>query len=355
MSTSLSFPVTKVAESRYSENHTLEFGAIVSDHIFLSEYSDGAWHNPRIQPYGNLSLSPTIAALHYGQAVFEGMKAFRMSDGNVSIFRIEKHLARFNRSLARMCMPEVSLELFRDALVQLIGLDSIWVPSSAGSSLYIRPFMFATDERFGVKISDNYIFSIFSGPVGPYYAKPLSVKVEDTYRRSAPGGTGAAKCAGNYGGAYYPTKLAREQGFDQVLWTDCSEDLHIEESGTMNVIFVIDGKIVTPPTSDTLLDGVTRDSVLTIARSLGIPVEERPISAKDLVEASEKGILQEAFGLGTAAVSAQIKFITIRGTKIEIPDVTEKSLVRRCVAKLLAIRHGEAPDEFGWNTVISTK
>lgn len=346
--------IKKTAKSRISEVdfNDLGFGKIISDHMLVSDYKDGEWNNPHIEPFGEISFTPTILALHYGQMVFEGMKAFRMKDGNVSIFRIEKHYERFMRSLERMCMPVMSLRLFEEGIVNLIKLDSDWVPGTEGSALYIRPFAFASEQRFGVKISSEYKYIIFSGPVGPYYDKPLRVKVEDHYVRAARGGTGSAKCAGNYGASFYPAHLAKMQGFDQVLWTDGSSDLNIEESGTMNVMFVIDGVLVTPPLSDSILDGVTRDSFLTLAHEFGIHTQQRTVSALELEAALEKNVLNEAFGTGTAAVAGAIQSIDIKGKDYCVP-VPENGVMIRLKNLLTDIRTGKAPDKYNWNTVIT--
>ena len=345
--------IKRTSKSRLSEVNfnELGFGKIISDHMFVSDYKDGEWNNIYIEPFGEISFSPTILALHYGQMVFEGMKAFRMKDGNVSIFRIEKHYERFMRSLERMCMPTMSHRLFEEGLINLINLDAPWVPNSEGSALYIRPFAFASEERFGVKVSSEYKYIIFSGPVGPYYDKPIRVKVEDHYMRAAKGGTGSAKCAGNYGASFYATHLAKMQGFDQVLWTDGSPELNIEESGTMNVMFVIDGVLVTPPLSDSILDGVTRDSFLTLAHELGIHTQQRNVSANELESALEKNTLQEAFGTGTAAVASAIQSIDIKGKDYCVP-APENGVMNRLKTMLTDIRTGKAPDKYNWNTVI---
>ncbi|RYD91354.1 MAG: branched-chain amino acid aminotransferase, partial [Sphingobacteriales bacterium] len=282
------------------------FGTTVTDHMLTATYNREGWSTWQTEPFHNLSLSPTAMVFHYGQSIFEGMKAFRTVDGRVSIFRIEKHWQRFCASAERMCMPQVPKELFFEGLRTLVAQDAAWVPDAPEGALYLRPFLFATEERFGVGVSEEYQFITFSGPVTGLYDKALRVKVEDRYIRAAPGGVGYAKCAGNYGGALYPTQLAKAAGYDQVLWTDGSPDLNIEESGTMNVAFVIDGTLVTPPVSDTILDGVTRDSFITIAREWGMKVEERKISAWELADAAGKGTLEEAFGFGTAAVAAPI-------------------------------------------------
>lgn len=355
----MEFPIriTRTSHSRVSDVNfsQLEFGKIISDHMLLSWYGQGQWRTPVIQPYGELALSPAILALHYGQAVFEGMKAYRMEDGNISIFRIEKHAERLNRSLHRMAMPRLDTTFFIRCLHTLIEIDQAWVPSQAGSALYIRPVVFATEARLGVKIADEYLFAIITGPVGPYFTQPLRVKVEEQFVRAAEGGTGYAKCAGNYGGAFYPTRLAREAGYDQVLWTDAREHRFIDESGAMNVMFVIDGTLVTPALTSSILDGITRESILTLAREEGIPVEERRVSVDELIAALEAGRLTEAFGTGTAAVVAPIATIGIYGRDYHLPPLPEDSLQMRMKDKLHRLRHGLDDDRYGWNYVIPVK
>ena len=348
------FSVQKVERSRISEidfDH-LDFGKYVSDHMFTAIYEHGEWQNPELKPYGAITMAPTTLALHYGQSVFEGMKAFHMKDGNISIFRLESHYDRFCKSLERMCIPIVPFQLFADGIKALVELDKDWVPTAEGASLYIRPFAFASEERFGVKISDEYKFIIFAGPVGPYYVKPLRVKVEDHYIRAAHGGTGFAKCAGNYGGAFYPTKKAKEEGFDQVLWTDGSPELNIEESGTMNVMFVINNTLCTPPLSDSILSGITRDSYLHLAKDLGFNAKECNINAQLLIDAFKDGTIKEAFGAGTAAVAAPIQTINIKGKDYELPKVDPNSFSQKAKRLLTDIRIGVAPDKYNWNTVL---
>lgn len=342
--------IRPISESRLPEvdfDH-LEFGKYVSDHMLSCEYKDHSWQNARIIPFGDISISPTCLALHYGQSVFEGLKAFRMENGNVSIFRPEKHYERFMKSMKRMCMPEIPRELFMSGLQQLINIDRDWIPESKGSALYIRPIVFASEGRFGVKISDEYRFIIFTGPTGPMFQQALRVKVETEYSRAARGGTGSAKCSGNYGGAFYPTRMAREQGYDQVLWTDANEHVNIEESGMMNVMFVIDDVLVTPPLSDSILDGVTRDSLLTIAKDLGIGVEERMVSVEELSSAFRKNSISEAFGAGTAAVVSPIETINIRGIDHHLPAYNEKAVMFRLKDTLEAIREGNQEDKYDW-------
>ncbi len=346
--------IQKTKNSRLSEVdfNNLSFGSIISDHMLVSDYANGEWGPSKIVPFGHISISPTMLALHYGQVVFEGMKAFKLKDGNISIFRVEKHYDRFCKSMERMCIPHMSFEHFDEALKALVKLDAAWVPANEGCSLYLRPFVFASEERFGVKVADEYKFIIFGGPVGPYYSAPLKVKVEDRYIRAAHGGTGFAKCSGNYGGAFYPTSLARKEGFDQVIWTDGSPELNMEESGTMNVMFLLNNILVTPPISDSILDGVTRDSFITLAKEMGYKVEERKVSAKELIAGFENGTFKEAFGTGTAAVVAPIQTISIKGTNYKLPEVKDDNVSLKIKQRLLEIRMGLKPDTNKWNTIV---
>ena len=344
----------KTKDSRIREvdfNH-LEFGKYVSDHMLVCDFLGGDWKQPAIRPFSDISLSPATLALHYGQTVFEGMKAFRMHDGRINIFRIEKHYDRFVRSLDRMCMAVPPKDIFINGLMELVKLDSAWVPGQPGAALYLRPFIYASEARFGVKISDQYRFIIFTGPVPELYANPIKVKVENNYIRAAKGGTGFAKCGGNYGGAYYPTKLAREQGYEQVLWTDARDNKFIEESGMMNVVFVINDILVTAPLSDSILDGVTRDSLLTLAADLGYATEERPISVEELENAFHDKTITEAFGAGTAAVVAPIRTIQINGNDYQLPLYTPVNLLNQLKQKLENIRAGLAEDIYNWNTIV---
>ncbi len=347
-------PVRIIASSRISEVdfEQLEFGKYISDHMLVCDYANGEWKQPHIVPYANLSLSPSALALHYGQTVFEGMKAFRMDNGGINIFRMEKHYDRFVKSLQRMCMAVVPKEIFMDGLMQLIGLDKNWIPAKAGHALYLRPFVFASEARFGVKVSDEYRFVVFTGPVPSLYANPIKVKVETEYIRAARGGTGFAKCGGNYGASFLPTQNARLAGYDQVLWTDAKENKFIEESGMMNVMFVINDVLVTAPLSDSILDGVTRDSLLTLANDMGYRTEERPIALSELENAFASGTITEAFGAGTAAVVAPIRTININGNDFALPKYGENSLMNKLKNKLEQIRLGNEADIHGWNYII---
>jgi len=330
----------------------LEFGKYISDHMLVCDYNNKAWQTPKIVPFADMSMSPAMLALHYGQSVFEGLKAFRMGEEQICIFRPDKHYERLNRSLARMCMPAMPEELFINGLKQLIKLDEEWVPHGEGTALYIRPIVFASEARFGVKVSDEYRFIIFTGPTGKMFQRALRVKVETHYSRAARGGTGAAKCAGNYGGAFLPTLKAREEGYDQVLWTDANEHIHIEESGMMNAMFVLDGVLVTPPLSDSILNGVTRDALLTLARDLGIPAEERPVSIQELQGCFRNNTITEAFGAGTAAVVSPIEAISINGVDHYLPSYNKNSIMFRLQQELESIRAGKTPDRHNWIVLV---
>jgi branched-chain amino acid aminotransferase len=354
METILEIPVTQTTHSKLGEVNweKAEFGKHVSDHMFTCTYKNGEWQDPEIIPFQDIALSPTTLALHYGQSVFEGMKAFRMKDDKVNIFRMERHHERLNRSLVRMCMPVIPVELFSAAITELVDLDKGWVPSGEDHALYIRPFVFASEARFGVKVSEEYKFIIVTGPVATLYQKPIKVKVERQYIRAAKGGTGYAKCSGNYGASFYPTQKAREEGFDQVMWTDAYQHEFIEESGTMNLMFVINGKLITPPVSDSILDGITRDSLLQLAESIGLETEERPISITEIRAAIKNKQLTEAFGAGTAAVVAPIAAIGIDKEIFELPAYHENSIMFRLKKELESIRTGMKSDEDEWNWVI---
>lgn len=355
MTDTISIELQKVAESRLSsvDFKNLPFGRIFADHMFVAEYADGEWVSKKIVPFGPINYSPAMMSLHYGQAIFEGMKAYKTEEGDITIFRPIENWKRFNKSAVRMCMPEVSEEIFMGGLTELLKLDHNWIPKESGSSMYLRPFMFSTDEFVGVSPSQTYSFIIFTCPVGSYYSKPLRVRVETKYIRAAHGGVGFSKNAGNYGGSLYPTKLAHDAGYDQIIWTDASEHRYVEEAGTMNLIFVLDGKMVTAPTGDTILDGVTRKSVLAIARDWGMAVEERPLSIIEVIEGIKSGKLTEAFGAGTAAVIAPISVIGYEGIDYEIaPVAPEKSVAKRLFKEIDDIKLGRVEDMRGWNFVI---
>ena len=350
LSETLNIQVEKVGESKVHgvDFDNIVFGRQFSDHMFETDYVDGEWGKLRIRPYQNINLSPSCLALHYGQTIFEGLKAYRNSEGSVSVFRPLDNFRRFNRSALRMCMPEIDPNLMLDALKQLIKLDNVWVPSKKGSSLYIRPFMFATDEYVGVRPSEKYRTMIFTSPVGPYYSSALKVKVEREFTRAADGGTGSAKAGGNYGAALYPAKLAQQEGYHQLIWTDAVEHNYIEESGTMNIMFQIGETLVTPPVGPTILEGITRDSVICLALDEGLKVEERRITVDEISEAYHQGKLKDAFGIGTAATIAPIELIGLDGRDLILPALLEREHSRKIANRLDAIRYGEVDDAFNW-------
>ncbi len=351
----LPIDVQPIAKSRIGEVdfNDLKFGKVFADHMFVADYSDGHWHNFQIVPYGPLHFSPAMSALHYGQAIFEGMKAYRTADDSIVVFRPDANLERINRSAERLCMPTVPEEVFMSGLQQLVQLDQKWVPTQENSALYIRPFIFATDEFVGIRPSETYKFIIFTCPVGAYYSEPVKVRVESYYTRAAEGGTGFSKAAGNYAGALYPTKLAQQDGFHQLLWTDSKEHKYFEESGTMNLMFVINNTIVTPALSSSILAGVTRDSVLTLAKEWGMNVEERRVSVEEVITAIKAGTLQEAFGVGTAAVIAQIALINHEDTNYTLPAIETRQFSNKVHKVLDDIKHCRVEDKHKWIQKIS--
>lgn len=350
-----SLPVERTKKSRIGEVdfENLEFGKHIADHMVLASYEDGRWDTPKIVPFGDLKLSPAMLSLHYGQAIFEGMKAFKMKNGAINIFRPHRHHQRLNKSLDRMCMPVIPEDMFIQSLHALVELDQDWIPTSEGSSLYIRPLVFASEERLGVKVADEYKFIIMTTPAGAYLNKPFKLKVETSFVRTTEGGPGFAKCAGNYGGAFYPTQLARKEGFDQILWTDAKEHKYIDEVGMMNVMFMIDGKLVTPKLNTAILDGITRDSILTLAKDMGVQIEERRVSVQEIEDGFVSGKVTEAFGAGTAAVVATIAVININGKDHHVPAPVASSFQNKVKEKFNAIRLGDAPDVHNWNYIVS--
>jgi branched-chain amino acid aminotransferase len=350
MTSTLDISITKTAKSRVTDYdvNNVPFGKCFSDHMFVAEYADGKWQKMSITPYGEVPLSYAMSALHYGQAIFEGMKAYKNDKGEVSLFRPLENHQRLNRSAVRMAMPEVPEEIFMGGLLELLRLDLAWVPSSDSGSLYIRPFIIATEEAIGVKASETYKFIILTCPAGTYYADPIKVLVETNFFRAVRGGVGYVKAAGNYGRSLYPTKLAQQKGYQQVIWTDSESHQYVEESGTMNLMFVIGDTLLTPALSDTILAGITRDSVLTLARDWGLKVEERKISIKEVLAAHANGTLKEAFGCGTAATIAQIVGIGHEGKDYSLPPVEDRKFSTKFDQTLRNIRKGKAEDKFNW-------
>ena len=354
MNETLDITVTKAQESRLTvtDFSQLPFGKVFSDHMFIAEYDNGEWGNLQVLPFGPIPMSPAISALHYGQAIFEGMKAYRQESGKISVFRGEKNLERFNKSAARMSMPAIPAEVFMQGIASLIEIDEKWVPAQDGYSLYIRPVMFATDPYLGVRPSDKYTFVLMTTPTGPYYSKALRVKIETEFTRADEGGVGFAKTAGNYGRSLYPFAEAQKEGYDQLIWTDAVSHEYIEEAGTANLIFVIDGKLVTPSIRSTVLDGITRDTIITLAKNAGIEVEERRVSVKEILEGIENGSVTDAFAAGTAATVTPIGEIGYNGKIYTLTDPSTRTISSGIAKTLNDIRYGLIPDEFGWNLVL---
>lgn len=347
--------IEKTNKSRVTDYdvNDVPFGKCFSDHMFIAEYADGKWQKASISPYQDMPMSYAMSALHYGQAIFEGMKAYKSTTGEVSIFRPLENFKRINKSAIRMAMPEIPEEIFMGGLIELLKLDSAWIPTSDTGSLYIRPFLIATDEAIGVKASDTYKFVIITCPAGKYYTEPIKVLIETNYIRAVEGGIGFVKAAGNYGRSMYPTRLAQQKGYQQLIWTDGKTHSFVEESGTMNLMFVIGDTLVTPGLSDTILAGITRNSVLALAREWGMKVEERKVSVLEIIEAHEKGLLKEAFGVGTAATIAQIIGIGHIDNYYPLPPVEERQFSPKIDETLRNIRKGKAEDKFNWMFKIS--
>jgi branched-chain amino acid aminotransferase len=346
----LKIDIERVKKSRLPEVDfkNIAFGKVYTDHMFMADFKDGEWKNPRIIPYGYIQVSPATPAIHYGQSIFEGMKAYSSGNGETFVFRALDNLKRLNISGDRMCMPPVPEELFMEGLSTLVDIDKKWIPNTEGSSLYIRPFVFSADEYIGIRPSQAFTFMIILCPVGAYYSNPVKVKIETHFTRAVAGGTGYAKAGGNYGGSIYPARLANEEGYDQLIWTDGREHKYVEESGTMNVMFVMNDTLITPALSDSILAGITRDSVLQLGRHWGMKVEERKISVEELVRGLESKSVTEAFGVGTAATIAHIDTIGYEGKKYSLPPVSERKFSNKVYQELEGIKRGQRPDLFNW-------
>ncbi|MEP7320065.1 MAG: branched-chain amino acid aminotransferase [Panacibacter sp.] len=350
MTEALDINIIKAEHSKLNDLNleNLPFGKYFSDHMLEADYENGEWKNVEIKPYQPLLLEPSLSALHYGQAIFEGIKAYKDEDGNAFIFRPYDNFKRFNISAERMNMPVVPEEIFIEGMHQLIELDKNWIPGKKDHSLYIRPFMFATDTMLGVKPSDTYKFIIILSPTGPYYTAPMKIAVEEKYTRAAPGGVGFSKNAGNYGGSMLAATEAKKHGYDQVLWTDAFEHKWLQEVGMMNVFFIIDNVVITPSLEEgTILAGVTRDSAITGLKEMGYTVEERKISIDELMDAYRAGKLQEVFGSGTAATIAYIKELKYRHHIMQF-DVAAWKIAPELRHWLTGIREGKVEDKFGW-------
>ncbi|MGQ0738436.1 MAG: branched-chain amino acid aminotransferase [Bacteroidota bacterium] len=330
----------------------LPFGKYFTDHMLEADYGNGEWKNVEIKPYQPLLLNPSVAAIHYGQAIFEGIKAYKNQEGEAFIFRPQDNFKRFNISAERMQMPPVPEEIFMEGMRQLIQLDKNWIPSRDDHSLYIRPFMFASDEVIGVRPSDNYKFMIILSPTGPYYSAPMRIYVEEKYVRAAPGGVGYAKAAGNYGAAMYATAQAKQKGYDQVLWMDAQEHQYVQECGTMNVFFIIGNTAITPDLDQgTILDGVTRQSAITLLKEMGFNVDERHLSIHDIIDAYKAGLLYEVFGTGTAATISLIKELRYKDFVMQF-DVENWKTAPMLKKWLTDIREGRREDKYSWMTKV---
>jgi branched-chain amino acid aminotransferase len=346
----ISIKIKKTEHSRIDlcDFENIQFGTIFSDHMFRVDFTEGEWQEAQILPFGEISISPSLSALHYGQSIFEGMKAFKDQEGHPQLFRPLANLKRINKSAARMAMPEIPEELFIEGLKQLVKVDQDWIPTKEGSALYIRPFMFATDDFVGVRPSKSFSFIIFCCPVNSYYPKPINVLVEQKYVRAFEGGVGATKVAGNYGLSMQPTLEAQEKGFDQVIWTDGKEHNYVEESGTTNLFFTLGDTVITPALDGTILEGVTRDSCIQLLKHKGFKVEERKVSIVEIMEACENGNLKDAFGTGTAALIAKIASISYNGKRYELPPTEERLVSNLLYKELENIRTSKSEDIFGW-------
>lgn len=354
LSISHKIEIKKISESRIDQVDlsTIVFGSIFADHMFECDYVNGEWQNPKIRPYGPIPFSPATKVFHYGQAVFEGMKAYRDEDGRLWLFRPEENFDRINKSAKRLAMPEFPKELFFEALTTLVKMDQAWIPEGYGNSLYIRPFVIATDSNVGASPSKSYKFLIITSPAQSYYTGEVRVEIAEHFSRSANGGVGAAKAAGNYAAQFYPTNLARERGYQQVIWTDANSHEYLEEAGTMNVFFRINDSLLTAPISDRILDGVTRKSVIELAKRNGIDVQEKRVKVSEIVEAAESGTLKEIFGSGTAAVISPISGFTHQGKVFEL-EKQEDSFASKFKKELLDIQFNKSEDPFGWRYQIN--
>ena len=335
-----------------TDESSLGFGDITTDHMFLVDYETGkGWLNPRIEPYGDLKIDPAAMSIHYGQEIFEGLKGYYGKDGGINLFRPVDNFRRMNRSATRLCMPEVDIDLVMEGLKRLLIIDREWLPKSAGTSMYIRPTMLATEPHLGVRPANNYLFFIILGPVGAYYKEglnPIKIYVEDKYIRAAVGGTGETKTAGNYAASLFAAEEAKKKGFTQVLWLDAKEHKYVEEVGTMNMVFVIDDEIITAPLDGSILPGLTRDSVLHMTRDWGMKVSERALSVDEVTEAAKNGRLKEAFGTGTAAVISPVGQITYKGKDYIVAGGKMGELSQRLYNEIVAIQYNEKEDPYGW-------
>ena len=345
--------IQKVATSRIHDVDftNLVFGKTFTDHMFECDFKDGAWQTPTIKPYGPMMISPGAKVFHYGQAVFEGMKAYKDDNDDVFLFRPNQNIERINKSSKRMAIPEFPVDVFMNALHTLVGMDKDWIQKGEGNSLYLRPFAVATEVGVSASPSNEYKFMILMAPVQAYYKGAVKVLIAEKFSRSASGGVGAVKAAGNYGAQFYPTALAQEKGFQQIIWTDSNEHKYLEEAGTMNVFFRINDILITAPVSDRILDGVTRKSILEMAKFNGIQTQVRKLTVDELIEAEKQGSLKEIFGAGTAAVVSLISHFGYKDKVYELPQV-EHSYASSFKKQLMDLQYNKSQDPFGWRVEV---
>lgn len=345
--------ITQSEEKKEKPNdNELQFGRTFTDHMFILDYTEGqGWHDPRIVPYQPITLDPAAMVFHYGQSVFEGLKAYRTENGDALLFRPDQNMKRLNRSNARLCIPHVDEELALAGVKELVNLEKDWIPRAEGTSLYIRPFIIATETFLGVAPSKRYKYMVILSPVGSYYKEgihPVKIAVENEYVRAAIGGTGNAKTAGNYAGSLKAQEVATDNGFTQVLWLDGKEKKYIEEVGSMNIFFKINGEVHTPALNGSILEGITRDSIIQMLKHWDIPVVEKKMSMEEIFEAYHKGQLEEAFGTGTAAVISPVGTLSWQGNEIHINDGKTGVLSKKLYNTLTSIQYGKENDPFGW-------
>jgi branched-chain amino acid aminotransferase len=345
--------ITKTARTKINEVdfNNLSFGSVFSDHMLVCDYKNGEWNAPEVVPYQPITLDPSAKIFHYGQSIFEGMKAYKDEQGDVFLFRPLDNFKRLNISAKRLAIPELPEAYFMEGLKTLLDVDKNWIPTTKGSSLYIRPFIFATGKGFHASPADAYKFIIATAPSGAYFAGKVKVLIEEIYSRSANGGVGFAKAGGNYAGQFYPTQLAVSKGYNQVIWTDDHAHEYIEEAGAMNIFVRINDTLITAPTNDRILDGITRKSIIDIAESEGIPVEVRPITVTEVVTAAKDGSLKEMFGAGTAAVVSPICTFGHKGTDYDLPEL-EQDYASVLKQRITDIQYNRSEDPFGWRVSI---
>ena len=350
MVTDTAFKVEKISDSRIDQVDLEDpgFGRIFSDHMLEMEYRDGHWQRPEIKPYGPIEVTPALNVFHYAQSVFEGSKAYYVDEETVHLYRLEKNYERMARSCERMCIPVVPKEVFIEGIKKLVKMDQQWIPEREGQSLYIRPFVCAFDPIISARVSNTYRFFVITSPVGSYYTKPVKLTTSRKYVRSVDGGVGEAKTAGNYAASFYPTEQAKKEGYDQVLWLDAFEHQYVEEVGTMNIFFVIDGVLITPNLRGTILPGVTRNSVIQLAKHWDMPVEERRVAIEEVMEAGDEGSLEEVFGAGTAAVIAPVKEVSHGEHSVRVHTDGRGPIGQKLYDTITGIQQGKLEDPFGW-------